>query len=238
MNNLATRESKSTIQSTEVAEMMNMKHYQILEKLEGTKTAKGIIPILNAHNFMVVDYFIKSSYTDTKGEERPCYNCTKMGCEFLANKFTGEKGILFTAKYVKRFNDMEQAIQAPRTIEDMIILQAESVKKLKADVTENAKKIDKLETDMFVTPRQMKELKKLRTKRVHDLIGKRGTKAYKDRSFRGKVYADISRQVNNYFNVSEYAYIPKVNYEEARDVFNNYNLSCELAMELKKLQSA
>jgi hypothetical protein len=28
-----------------------------------------------------------------------------MGCELLANKLTGEKGILFTAKYVKRFKD-------------------------------------------------------------------------------------------------------------------------------------
>ena len=34
-----------------------------------------------------------------------------MGCDFLANKFTGEKGIIFTAKYVKRFNDMEGTIQ-------------------------------------------------------------------------------------------------------------------------------
>ena len=34
-----------------------------------------------------------------------CYECTKMGCELLANKLTGEKGILFTAKYVKRFKD-------------------------------------------------------------------------------------------------------------------------------------
>ena len=34
-----------------------------------------------------------------------------MGCELLANKMTGEKGILFTARYVKKFNDMEKAIE-------------------------------------------------------------------------------------------------------------------------------
>lgn len=28
---------------------------------------KGIIDILNAHDFVVVEYFIKSSYVDTKG---------------------------------------------------------------------------------------------------------------------------------------------------------------------------
>lgn len=59
------------------------------------------------NNIVVVDYFIKSSYVDGKGESRPCYEVTKLGCDFLANKFTGEKGVLFTARYVKRFRDME-----------------------------------------------------------------------------------------------------------------------------------
>ena len=39
----------------------------------------------------------------------PCYLLSKMGCEMVANKLTGEKGILFTAAYVKRFNEMEAA---------------------------------------------------------------------------------------------------------------------------------
>lgn len=93
--------------------MLGMKHYKVLEKLDGTKDrkTKGIIEILNAHDFVVVDYFIKSSYVDAKGEDRPCYLVTKLGCDFLANKFTGEKGILFTAKYVKRFDEMEHTIQ-------------------------------------------------------------------------------------------------------------------------------
>ncbi|MDC9421683.1 Rha family transcriptional regulator, partial [Clostridioides difficile] len=59
----------------------------------------------------VVDYFIKSAYLDLKNENRKCYNVTKLGCDFLANKFTGEKGIIFTARYVKRFNKMEQELK-------------------------------------------------------------------------------------------------------------------------------
>lgn len=103
----------NTIPTNEISEMMDVKHYKILEKLEGTKDGKtkGIIPTLNAHDFVVVDYFIESEYKDSKGEMRKCYLCTKLGCDFLANKFTGEKGILFTAKYVKRFDDMEKQIQ-------------------------------------------------------------------------------------------------------------------------------
>lgn len=100
-----------TITTLEIAEMMEIKHWQILRKLDGTKTVKGIIQILNDNKIVVVDYFIKSTYTDDKGEERPCYKVTKLGCDFLANKFSGEKGVVFTARYVKRFAEMEQALQ-------------------------------------------------------------------------------------------------------------------------------
>ena len=101
---------KTTITTLEIAEMMEVSHADILKKLEGRKDRKGYIQVLNEGQMSVVDYFIKSSYLDAKGEERPCCEVTKIGCDFLANKFTGEKGILFTAKYVKRFHDMENII--------------------------------------------------------------------------------------------------------------------------------
>lgn len=106
---------EQTITTLEIAEMMEMKHWQILRKLDGTKKVKGIIQILNDNKIVAVDYFIKSAYTDDKGEQRPCYKVTKLGCDFLANKFNGEKGIVFTARYVKRFADMEEAIKKPQT---------------------------------------------------------------------------------------------------------------------------
>lgn len=103
MNNL----TRTTITTLEVAEMMEISHNDILRKLDGRKDRKGYIKILNESQMAVADYFIKSSYIDSKGEERPCYEVTKLGCDFLANKFTGEKGIIFTAKYVKRFHEMQ-----------------------------------------------------------------------------------------------------------------------------------
>lgn len=117
----------STISTLEIAKMMgDVLHYKILEKLEGTKDGKtkGIIPTLNAHEIESVDYFIKSTYKDAKGEIRKCYECTKLGCDLLANKFTGEKGILFTARYVKKFDEMEKQIQRATSsfmIEDPIL---------------------------------------------------------------------------------------------------------------------
>ena len=107
-----------TIPSYEVAEMMGKRHSDVLRMLEGSEKPKvvGIIPtILTNVELRLLDYFIESTYVDKKGETRKCYECTKMGCEMLANKMTGEKGILFTAKYVAKFNAMEKAIELPST---------------------------------------------------------------------------------------------------------------------------
>ncbi|EQF15709.1 phage antirepressor KilAC domain protein [Clostridioides difficile CD144] len=103
--------NKNTITTLEIADMLEIRHWEVLRKLEGTEKTKGIIDILNDNNFVVVDYFIKSTYLDSKNESRPCYNVTKLGCDFLANKFTGEKGIIFTARYVRRFNEMERVLK-------------------------------------------------------------------------------------------------------------------------------
>ncbi len=118
MGKLQVRNSEvQTIDSREVAEMLEMKHYELLKKLEGNTKQVGIIPTLTKGNFPVSDYFIEATYKDKSGKTNKSYLFTKMGCEFIANKFTGEKGILFTAKYVKRFNEMQQVI--PQMVNDL-----------------------------------------------------------------------------------------------------------------------
>lgn len=107
---------RKTITTLEVAEMMETPHSDLLKKLEGRKDRKGYIQILSEGQMSVADYFMKSSYVDAQGKERPCYEVTKLGCDFLANKSTGEKGVLFTARYVRRFYEMEnQEKQVPLT---------------------------------------------------------------------------------------------------------------------------
>ena len=39
------------------------------------------------------------------------YQVTKKGCEFLAHKTTGEKGDLFTIRYMNKFEEMEKVLQ-------------------------------------------------------------------------------------------------------------------------------
>ena len=118
MNNLKlmpmTTEGKVeyVVDSREVAEMLGRDHKILLRDIEGSKDGKhiGIIPVLVKNHLVLYKYFIKSSY-ESDGKNYKSYLITKMGCELLANKMTGEKGILFSATYVQAFNDMEQAVK-------------------------------------------------------------------------------------------------------------------------------
>lgn len=109
MNELMSNKVK-TIPSFEVAEMMDKKHKDVLALIHGKSDRKGIIQVLTEVQMEPSNYFIKSTYKDSSGKENTYYECTKLGCDMLANKMTGEKGIIFTAKYVKKFNEMEQLI--------------------------------------------------------------------------------------------------------------------------------
>ena len=111
---ITTNEGKEVyvIDSREVAEMMGRNHEDIMKMIKGSGKNLGIIPILEKGNFHVSDYFIESTYkVNGNNKTYKCYLCTKMGCEMLGNKQQGEKGILFTAKYVERFNEYEKRLQ-------------------------------------------------------------------------------------------------------------------------------
>lgn len=59
--------------------------------------------------FINLDEFWKeSTYIDQRNREKPCYNITKKGCEFIAHKCTGKKGVVFTARYINKFHELEE----------------------------------------------------------------------------------------------------------------------------------
>lgn len=99
------KQIEQTLDSREVAEMVEKKHYNLIRDI------KGYVEELNELKIEVVEFFRENMYKDGKGEKRPCYDITKKGCEFIAHKLTGIKGTEFTARYINRFHDMEETIQ-------------------------------------------------------------------------------------------------------------------------------
>ena len=106
---------KLTIDSREVAEMVGKKHSKLLRDI---RTYIGYLsqnPKLDSD-----DFFIKSSYQSGTGKNYKCYQVTKKGCEFIANKLTGQKGTQFTATYINRFHEMEEKLTKPQSELDVL----------------------------------------------------------------------------------------------------------------------
>lgn len=91
--------------SREVAKTIECRHSDLLEKID------SYIKYLADGDFRSQDYFVNSSYIDIQGKERPCFQCTKIGCDMIANKLQGKKGVIFTAKYIEAFEKMKEFIE-------------------------------------------------------------------------------------------------------------------------------
>lgn len=103
MNNVMTIDN-SALTSMEVAGMVEKEHSKLLRDI------RRYIKQLDEANFGFVEFFEESTYKDSKGENRPCFDITRKGCEFIAHKMTGPKGTVFTARYVNRFHEMENEL--------------------------------------------------------------------------------------------------------------------------------
>jgi Rha family phage regulatory protein len=220
---------QKTITSVEVAEMMNINHWEVLRKLEGTKKVKGIIPTLTDNKIVVSDYFNESTYIDNSGKENKCYAVTKIGCDFLANKYTGEKGILFTAKYVKRFREMEEAIQQPKNSIQLLELELAAIKEVDTKVETVNKDLQDFKQDMPLLGLECDRITTaIKTKGVNCLGGK-DSAAYRDKSLRARVYQDMHHQLKREFGVSTYKAIKRSQTDIAVQKINEYQLPVVLS---------
>lgn len=120
-----------TIDSREVAKMIGKRHTDLIRDIR-----RYIGDMTPDAKLRPAQFFIESNYKDANGQFRPCYLLTKMGCELVANKMTGKKGTLFTAKYVNLFNDYQQQLitrpqfRIPQTYAEALQLAATQTKKL------------------------------------------------------------------------------------------------------------
>ena len=101
-------DSIDVVDSRQVAEMIGKQHKNLLRDIAGyIETIRNSTEL----KFEPSDFFIESSYKDSTGRTLPCYLLTKKGCDMVANKMTGEKGVLFTAAYVTAFEAMRHHIE-------------------------------------------------------------------------------------------------------------------------------
>lgn len=118
------KNGRLSVDSREVAEKSDTRHDHLLAKIEGYVKVLSTDP-----NFRVSDFFLESTYQDSTGRTLKCFLLTRIGCDMVANKMTGTKGVLFTATYAIRFSEMEQQLISQNTPSYMIPDPVERAKK-------------------------------------------------------------------------------------------------------------
>ncbi|UBH07880.1 Rha family transcriptional regulator [Macrococcus armenti] len=143
------------VDSREVAEMVKKNHAHLMRDIQNYESV-----LLQNPNLDSQKYFIESTYkTEGNNKTYKHYLLTKKGCDMVANKMTGEKGILFTAMYVDAFHQMQSQIQnrLPGTYKEALLQLVEQV-----EVNE------KLQLENSVQKQQIGELKPKAT--YYDLV--------------------------------------------------------------------
>jgi phage regulator Rha-like protein len=111
--NLIQRNGAWCADSREIAEMTDKRHDHLIRDIEGYIEILSETPNLgNGVTVRVSDFFVESSYSSGNPPRHyKCFLITRRGCDMVANKMTGEKGILFTAAYVTKFEEMERQLR-------------------------------------------------------------------------------------------------------------------------------
>lgn len=106
------------VDSRDIAVMVERDHNELLKSIRiySKYLEEGKVP--------QDDFFIESTYISGNNQEQPNYLITKKGCDLIANKMIGKKGILFTAAYVNAFERMRK--QAPVALSPAQLIAAQA----------------------------------------------------------------------------------------------------------------
>ena len=219
-NGLIIKDSIKTIDSREVAEMIEMRHTDLLRKVAKYED------ILTNAKLRSLDFFISNEYQDSKGETRKCYLLTKKGCDMVANKLTGEKGVIFTAKYVNRFEEMEKELAVPKipTTDREILFLSVKVGE------ETAQRVDKLETDVkdikenqAITPGEYNYINKKVKNRIRYVKDARNLNLTKEQN--SKLYSALGRDLASFTGVRTRSQIRSKDFEKAVQFIHDWETS-------------
>ncbi len=212
MNNLTVIENNGilVVDSREAAKVLEVRHSDLLRDIE-----KYIGALENSENAKLrsQEFFIESTYTTGgNNKEYKNYLLTKKGCELVAHKRTGKDGVIFTALYIEQFHLMEEVLRKPMTIEDLIIMQAQEVKKVKEKVDNLEYRVEnKITLDSGEQRNETKEV----GKRVYERSEKTGVPVK-------ILYQALYRDLKDIFGVASYKDIKQKDLEDALKYIKNW----------------
>lgn len=221
------KQIEQTLTSMEVAEMVEKDHNKLLRDI------RSYIEKLDKSKIGHIDFFTECAYIDTQNRQKPCYLVTKKGCEFIAHKLTGIKGTTFTAKYINRFHEMEQALAVPMTTTGQIQLLAKGYMEIEQRVDDINKDLQDFKQDLPLLAVECEKITKAVGVKGANVLGGKNSNAYKDKSLRSKVFRDIHNEAKRQFGVSTYKAIKRSQCDKAIEIIKAYKLPMALADEVK-----
>lgn len=246
MNNIP-----QVLTSLEVAELMGRTHKKVLESIRLYISQMEEIEKNNATGTKKgwLKYFSDSSYIAGNGQEQPCYNVTKIGCEFLAHKLKGIKGTEFTMRYIDRFHDMEETISEgnkalPLTLKEQIQTIAKGTEELYQrvdEVTEDVKtvkqEIENLKLDLPILPIEADKITEAVRKKGVAVLGGKRSNAYNNRGLRQKLYNNLYANLKYNFGVKSYKSIKRSQCDKAIEVIQRYEPPFFLAQQIESVNA-
>lgn len=179
---------QQTIDSRLVAEALEMQHKNLLKKIREYEN------ILDGSKLSSRQFFIPSTYSSEQNKELPCYMLTKKGCEMVANKMTGEKGVLFTAMYVDAFNQMEKKqSQIPSDPRELLKLTIEAHENTAKRVDNIEREVNDLKDNAFLSPSEYNLVSTRINERVRHIINVYHLNP--NRQQRSELYKAINREI-------------------------------------------
>ena len=228
-NQLINASATETIDSREVAEMVDMEHKNLLSKI------RKYIEILDGSKLSSHQFFVPSTYVNNQNKEQPCYLLTKKGCEMVANKLTGEKGVIFTAKYVNRFEEMEKQIKIPKTDREILFLSVKVQEETAQRVDVLEEKVSSLEKSTTIDSSQQQILEKIAKATVIRTLGGFDSRAYQLMS--RKIFSNIWRDYKKYFKLGSYRDTLKTDYENAKNYLESWSPEVNTSLKIKEYNS-
>lgn len=228
-NELINTSAIETIDSREVAEMVDMEHKNLLSKI------RKYVEILDGSKLSSPQFFVPSTYVNNQNKEQPCYLLTKKGCEMVANKLTGEKGVIFTAKYVNRFAEMEQKIKLPKTDREILFLSVKVQEQTAQRVDVLEEKVTALEETTTINSSQQYTLERIAKTTVISALGGIDSRAYQLMS--RKLFSNIWRDYKKYFKLGSYRDTLKTDYENAKNYLESWSPEVNTSLKIKEYNS-
>lgn len=212
---------EKTLTSNEVAEMIGTTNGELM------KAIRTYIGYLAEGEIPSGDFFVESTYKDSNNQVRPNYLLTKQGCEMVSNKLTGAKGVQFTAKYVSRFNKMENHIKEnqtrlPQSPMEVLKLMFDATEEIQEEVEEVKERVTDLEENQVLGSGDYGYIARRIHQRVSEIARGYGNVTQEQR---GELYKDINGGIKRIAGVGSRTQLRTKHYQLVIDFINDWEPS-------------